>query len=247
MADDLDDVFNDASPEQPKVEQQEPEAPEPPIEGENGSEPAPADEKEGAPAASETSPEPTPPQENTVPLTAVLDERRKRQALEAELAELKQQREPEKVPDVIDNPNEYTNYVSQKIDQGMVQARISMSQEFMRMQDSEYDAKEAEFLEMAQQNPQLGQQLVQHAMPAKFVVETVDKARELKRMDNVDEYKAQLRAEVEAQVRKELELEIQAEKEKASQMSKLKPSLANARSSKDQSDPVDLTLDDLFD
>lgn len=178
---------------------------------------------------------------------AVLDERRKRQALEAELEELKRPKQiPEVVPDVIDDQAAYVDYISNKVRQEVDNARIQMSQEFMRMQDPDYDTKEAEFLAMARDNPQLAKRVLEHSMPARFVVETVNKARELKKLENVDEYKAQIRAEIEAQIRKELEAEIEAKNERDAKVSSIKPSLANARSSKEQGESTSQSLHDLF-
>jgi len=178
---------------------------------------------------------------------AVLDERRKRQALEAELEQYKQpNQEPEKAPDVFEDQDNYTKFLSNQVNQQVSQVRIEMSQEMMRMHDSEYDQKEVEFVEMAKDNPQLAQQLYKHNMPAKFVVDTVNKARELKKLDNIDDYKAQLRAEVEAEIREKLNTELTEKKEQDDQVSKLKPSLANARASKDQGESETQSLGDLL-
>jgi hypothetical protein len=234
----LDDIFNGNEEKVQEPETQETEELE--VEEPESEEPT-AEKEPEAPAASQES------ENESWTKSAVLDERRKRQALEAELEELRRSKqEPEKVPDVIDDQAGYTDYVSNKVKAEISQARIEMSQEFMRMQDSEYDIKEAEFLEMAKDNPQLAKEVLNHSMPAKFVVETVNKARELKKLENVDEYKAQLRAEVEAEIRKELNAEIEAKKEKDDKVASIKPSLANARASKDQGEPTRQSLDDLF-
>ena len=237
----LEDVLNGV--EEEPVEQEQEETPE--LESE--SEDTTAEQKQEetpepeAPAATEE------PKDEPWTKAAVLDERRKRQALEAELEELrKAKEEPVQAPDVIDDQAGYTDYLTNQVSQQVNKARIEMSQEMMRMHDSEYDQKEVEFLEMARDNPHLTQQLFQHSMPAKFVVETVNKARELKKLENVDEYKAQLRAELEAELRKELGAEIQAKKETDNKVTQIKPSLANARASKDQGEPTYETLDDVF-
>ncbi len=241
----LDDVFNGVEPvEEPQApEVEEPESEEAPTVEEESK----PDEQE-APTVSETS--------DDEPWTkaAVLDERRKRQAIEAEREELRAQleqlkapkQEPENVPDVFDDQNKYTEHLTSKFSQELSRAKIEMSQEFMRMQDSDYDTKEAEFVEMAKDNQALAQQLMAHPMPARFVVETVNKARELKKLENIDEYKSQLRAEMEAKVREELKAEMEQKQKEGEKVSSIKPSLATARASKDQGQPEKQSLEELF-
>jgi len=232
----LDDVFTDTEEtveevvEEPVVEESEE-----PAEPEVTAEPEPE-----APAASENI------EDESWTKAAVLDERRKRQALEAEIAQLRQTEPAAKAPDVFDDQDKYTEYLTSEVRQEVSKARVEISQEMMRMQDPEYDTKEAEFVEMAKDNQQLAQQLMQHAMPAKFVVDTVNKARELKKLDNIDEYKSQLRAEMEAQVREELKAEMEQKQKETDKVSSIKPSLATARASKDQGEAVDQSLGDLF-
>lgn len=121
-----------------------------------------------------------------------------------------------------------------------------MSQEFMRMQDSKYDDKETQFYEMATQNPLLVEQVKAHPMPARFVVDTVNKANELRKLENIDEYKAKLRAEMEADIRKELGAEMESKVKQSEQLSSITPSLANARSSNASDKPIDQSLEELF-
>ena len=114
------------------------------------------------------------------------------------------------------------------------------------MQDSNYDDKESQFYEMATQNPLLVEQVKAHPMPARFVVDTVNKANELRKLENIDEYKAKLRAEMEADIRKELGAEMESKAEQSEQLSSITPSLANARSSNASDKPIDQSLEELF-
>jgi len=236
----LDDVFNGVEPSEPEapIEETPTAEPEPEPEAETQAEPVEAKEEE-APAA----PEPE-PQENWTK-AAVLDERRKRQALQAELEQLKNQK-PVEVPDIFTDQNAYTDYINQSVSDQVFRARVEMSQEFMRMQDSNYDDKETQFYEMATQNPLLVEQVKAHPMPARFVVDTVNKANELKKLENIDEYKAKLRAEMEADIRKELGAEMESKAKQSEQLSSITPSLANARSSNASDKPIDQSLEELF-
>lgn len=231
----LDDVFNGVEEaEKPVVE----ETPTAEPEQEPETEPVEAKEEE-APAA----PEPE-PQENWTK-AAVIDERRKRQALQAELEQLRNQK-PAEVPDIFTDQSAYTDYINQSVSDQVFRARVEMSQEFMRMQDSNYDDKETQFYEMATQNPLLVEQVKAHPMPARFVVDTVNKANELRKLENIDEYKAKLRAEMEADIRKELGAEMESKAKQSEQLSSITPSLANARSSNASDKPIDQSLEELF-
>ncbi len=183
--------------------------------------------------------------------TAYLDEKRKRQdataraeAAEARLAEMQKTsqaptQEPEEVPDIFTDQGKYTDYVNKQVTQQVEDVRIEMSREFMRMQDSDYDAKEQEFVQLAKENPQLTNEVFKHAMPAKFIVETVNKARELKKLENVDEYKSKLKAEMKAELFAEWEAEAKAKAESDGKVSSIRPSLANARASSEQGESKD--------
>lgn len=231
----LDDVFNGVEEvEEPVVEETPTAEPEPEPEAE----PVEAKEEEATAA-----PEPE-PEENWTK-AAVLDERRKRQALQAELEQLKNQK-PAEVPDIFTDQNAYTDYINQSVSDQVFRARVEMSQEFMRMQDSKYDDKETQFYEMATQNPLLVEQVKAHPMPARFVVDTVNKANELRKLENIDEYKAKLRAEMEADIRKELGAEMESKAKQSEQLSSITPSLANARSSNASDKPIDQSLEELF-
>ena len=228
----LDDVLNGVEPEAP-IEEAPTAEPEPVATQEEVKE-------EEAPAAPEAKPE-----EENWTKTAVLDERRKRQALQAELDQLKSQK-PAEVPDIFTDQNAYTDYINQSVSDQVFKARVEMSQEFMRMQDSNYDDKETQFYEMATQNPLLVEQVKAHPMPARFVVDTVNKANELRKLENIDEYKAKLRAEMEADIRKELGAEMESKAKQSEQLSSITPSLANARSSNASDKPIDQSLEELF-
>lgn len=233
----LDDVLNGVEPTEPEEAQVEAPTAEPEPVSETQQEEVTEEE---APAA----PEPQPEVENWTK-TAVLDERRKRQALQAELDQLRNQK-PVEVPDIFTDQGAYTDYINQSVSDQVFRARVEMSQEFMRMQDSNYDSKESQFYEMAIQNPLLVDQVKAHPMPARFVVDTVNKANELRKLENIDEYKAKLRAEVEADIRKELGAEMESKAKQSEQLTSITPSLANARSSNTQEQHIEQSLEEIF-
>lgn len=167
---------------------------------------------------------------------AVLDERRKRQALEAELEKVRQgqQKEPAaetEKPDWYSDPEKAAQAMQQQVSQQAFNTKLELSQDMMRGQFEDYDELETEFVDLAKQDPRLIQEMQQAANPARFAYETAKKAREYTAMKDVDSYKAKLRQEVEAELRKELEAE-QQQKAEAQQRKRdaIDPSLASSTS-----------------
>jgi hypothetical protein len=236
----LDDLFTgneeEVSPESTPAEQEPVKDPEP----EKPSEEPTADPQKEAPAASEKL------EDEIWTKAMALDERRKRQAAEAKLSEYENPKVTETVPDVIDDQQGYNTYVSKKIEDGILSAKIDMSRLIIMQQDPDYEQKEQEFLELAKENQQLAKDMFKHEVPAKFVVDTVNKHREFKEMQDVDTYKSKLRAEIETEIREKLKAEMGSESMAKDQVSSLKPSLANARASKDQGPVINRNVDDLF-
>lgn len=102
-------------------------------------EPAPLELTEEAPqepVQAEQPVEPTPepearPEPQHVPITAMLDERDKRKALEQELAQLRamqQQQQPQAVPDVFEDPDGFAAYQDQKINELLYQQNLRWSE-----------------------------------------------------------------------------------------------------------------------
>lgn len=157
---------------------------------------------------------------------AVIDERRKRQALEAELAALK-----ESIPkrdvidarlDVLEDPDAFSEAISSKIEQVAIRTRIDLSREMMIDKHQDYEEKEQIFIEMAKDRPELQSEALKSSNPAKFVYEEAKKFQEFQQMRD-GTYLEKMRAELKEQVRKELEGEM-------SKTSKIRPSLAKETS-----------------
>lgn len=137
--------------------------------------------------------------------TAVLDERKKRQALEQELASLKAGKgeniEPQERPDVFDDPEAAFKHTESAIDRKLLDQKISMSVEMVKAAHDDYDELESEFIDIVKDSPDLIQKMNSHPMPAKFVRETALRVRNLKEVDNVPVYQdkiAKLEAELAA-------------------------------------------------
>jgi hypothetical protein len=157
---------------------------------------------------------------------AVIDERRKRQALEAELAALK-----ESIPkrdvidarlDVLEDPDGFSEAISSRIEKAAIETRINLSREMMIDRHDDYEEKEQIFIEYAKEHPELQQQALKSSNPAKFVYEEAKKFQEFQQIKD-GTYVEKLKAELKEQVRKELEAE-------RSKTSGIRPSLAKESS-----------------
>lgn len=216
--------------------------------------------------AAEPTPEPTPEPEQGVKETipeppsekpkeaqepenwtkaAVLDERKKRQALEAELEALKRQQQPEaKKVDLFEDPEGYQKQVEQSIQKARIEDRISLSREIFASMKDDYEEAEAAFIDMAKQFPQLVDEMLAAPVPAKFAYEQGKKAlafNEMKAFD-ADAYKAKLREELRTELMQELQSQ---QSQKQAKAANLTPSLAAIQTQTVKDDP-EPTLEDLL-
>ncbi len=186
---------------------------------------------------------------------AVLDERRKRQDLEREVAELRAKLKPDVAPkqpsrpDIFEDQEGAFRHVESTIEQRLLTDRITLSQELMREKHEDYDEIETEFVGLVAADPSLIQKMSGAALPAKFVVDHVKKHRQMQELQDVDGYKAKLKAEVRAELMAELEAERAADDEadaNATQRKPIPPQLVTRRSADKQ--PIGHeSLEDLFD
>jgi hypothetical protein len=181
-------------------------------------------------AKDESSPPELEKQSGTVPIAALLDEREKRQQYQRELEALRATKPPEpqvRIPDVLDDQEGFVKHFQSELKNATTAIRIEMSQDLLRMQHEDYDAMEANFVAMANENPSLAQQMVESSNPAKFAYDTAKKAEKLARMENIDEWEAQKTAEIEAKVRAQIEAELTGKiKGHADKVSSLSPSIS---------------------
>lgn len=178
----------------------------------------------------------------TVPVTALIDERRKRQeerqsreAAEQKLAELQQQATPR--PDIFEDQEAYAKSITDevrrqldadKMEQVNVTANASEAKYRKDVGDAAFEETYSKFEELTRINPGLIQKAQQSSDPYKVVFDQVAKADRLAKLDNLDDYEAQIRAELTQKIRAELTEAHQAEINKTSSLT---PSLANTPSS----------------
>lgn len=191
--DDLDDVLNgtsnsanDKAEETPAEPDPEPEPAAPVVEAKG---------EDDAPPASQ--------QEQMVPLTAVQAERKKRQEVERELEELRRSQRPQNAIDPLEDPQGFSEQVQRQV----ALVRFELQEEAMRERHEDYEEMQDEFIELAKQNPTLQVELAKASNAPRFAYETAKKARELKKLENVEDYKSELRKQVEAQIRAEMAAE----------------------------------------
>lgn len=139
---------------------------------------APKVETEVAPTATEE------PQDDpqSVPVKAVQDERRKRQAAEAankemaaELAELRKPKteEPQR-PDATEDPEGAYSHLEGSFQSALLKERINTSREMMMELKADYEEKENVFIQLAKENPSLVNQMNKSGNPAKFAYKTAE-------------------------------------------------------------------------
>lgn len=189
------------------------------------------------------------PKEEEWTKKAVLDERRKRQELERKLEELQKQQQPaDKRPDLFADPEGALSHLETRLRQESAAARIELSQELMRSLHDDYDELEAEFHDLAKDNPVLLKQLAQATNPARFAYETAHKARQAAALNDVDKVRAELEAkhlaEIEARVRKEYEEKYGKEAVKRAAASA--PSLAATTGKSSINDQPEESLDNIL-
>lgn len=207
----LESVFNDGS-EDDVIEQPAAVVEEAPIDPEP--EPVVKDEK-----AETTSPEPDPePQAQNVPLTALMAERDKRQALERQVAEFNANKAKEPAPDVFEDQAAYTQHMTQQMSDAMFHERASMSEFHARREFKDLKEKLEVFRRISADNPALQAQVQNSPSPFHEAYDIVAKHEKLAKMENINEFEAKTRAEIEAQVRAEIKAEIEGKQQADKQL-----------------------------
>lgn len=190
---------------EPPVDAKEPE-----IEAKSEPTEPPAETKSEPPSP------PAEPKEEEWTKTAVLDERRKRQALERQIEELKQSsQKPAERPDLIEDPDGAYNHIEGAISKALRDQAIAMSTAMMKREHGDYDEMESIFLDLAKENSSLIQEMSQHSLPALFAYETAKKHVEFEKMKDVDSYREKIREEERQKLLAEMEKESGARKAKS--------------------------------
>lgn len=122
-------------------------------------------------------------------------ERRKRQALEQQLAEKAQ----EQKPDFWEDPEGRLAEVQSQFQQQLTAQKLDISEAFAREKYPDFDEKLQVFAGMAQENPVLYQQMAQQANPAEFMYRTSANQQKLKEMGDPTAYEAKLKERLRAE------------------------------------------------
>lgn len=179
----------------------------------------------------------TEPEEERVPVAALMAERRKRQEAEARARQYEQQQgQQQQSPGFYEAPEQF-------VEQRLAQRTFAMSEAMAREMYPDYDEVIDEFVEFATANPYLQAEVANSPHPAAFAYKQGKALRERKAMEDMPAFKAKL----EAEIRTKLEAEYKA-KEEAKQRAAdaIPPDLSTARASRDEDVVVDDSLDSIL-
>ena len=192
---------------------------------------------------------------HSVPVTALLDEREKRQRIEAEAEQMRREvaeyrrreeqarQKPVEAPDILEDPAGYRQHVEQVFDQRLNAQRLQMSR-FMAEREFGKETVDAAF-EFFNRHPRDSWALIQEPSPFHAAVDAYKRAQAVEEFGtDPNAYREKLRAEMEAEMRESIRAELAAE------MTPNRPkspprSLASAASSGSNAPPI--PVDPLFD
>ena len=192
---------------------------------------------------------------HSVPVTALLDEREKRQRIEAEAEQMRREvaeyrrreeqarQKPVEAPDILEDPAGYRQHVEQVFDQRLNAQRLQMSR-FMAEREFGKETVDAAF-EFFNRHPRDSWALIQEPSPFHAAVDAYKRAQAVEEFGtDPNAYREKLRAEMEAEMRESIRAELAAE------MTPNRPkspprSLAGMASSGSNAPPI--PVDPLFD
>lgn len=161
---------------------------------------------------------------------AMMEERGKRQALEARLAAIEAVKPPastEPAKTFWDDPEAALAKHRSEIKQEAISARLQTAEFIARQKHTDFDAKIEVFSTVLQQTPGLYQQFIAAPDPAEFAYNIGKNHMELQEAGGIPELRAKIAAETRLQIEAELKVKAEAlAKERAA----LPPSLSEARS-----------------
>jgi hypothetical protein len=173
-----------------------------------------------------------------VPVKAVLEERRKRQELEQELARYRQGTEAAPQGRQVEQPSQG---MDQQTTMNMV---MNMAESFMRTQHTDYDGARDFFLQQAQQNPYLVWQMRQAPNPAQFAYETGKKLQALQDLGDPNAYREKVKAEIMAELQGNQQVQAQQKAIASASDSLASARAVGAASAPDWAGPA--SLDDIL-
>ena len=192
-----------------ETEQVEGEAETPEPKAEDVPEPEPTGDEDSTPPVEE-------PKGREVPITAMLDEREKRQKAEREAEEarktaeavrrqleaMKAQKEPENAPDFYENPDERLQFEARRIEQGF-QARTLQQSRFFAERDHGAELVN-EAMSFFDQNPQLSHQFMEHPSPFHAAIDFYKQQKFLTEVSDPDKWREQERQRIREEVMAEM-------------------------------------------
>ncbi len=188
----------------------------------------PAKVEKPAPTAVEKPKEPAddPPH---VPVKAMQEERKKRQELERQLAQLRQQQQ-KPPPDVIQDPEGFRQHIQSDLRSQLENERVNMSAAWAKRQYQDYESVMETWFQLTADNPVLYAQATKQDLPADWAYQHAKRHLLLQEIGDPTQYRQKLESELEAKLREKFEAEYAAKAPRAP-VSVPAPSLANATSS----------------
>lgn len=141
-----------------------------------------------------------------VPINALLDEREKRKAAEAKLAEFQKEEPATEMPSVFDNESGFVETIDSKISEVEQKAVLRVSQG-LAIKEHGREAVQAavdKLGELAKENPNLAVKFRQSDHPFQEAIDIVAKHEALAEIGDPAEYREKLKAEVRAELEAEL-------------------------------------------
>jgi len=206
---DIDSILEGVEPEETKAEEVTTETPTEDVEAQPEEAKGEQVEAEEA-SASEQEPQPTSETPSLEELMSKVDgltsaltaERKKRQEAE------KSAKEPQKLPDVFEDQEGFTNLINQRITEAQFNAQANISEHLARRDFPDLDDKIEKFKELQEADPTLANRVRNSASPFHEIADIVVKAEKLAKLDDVEAVEAEIRAKVEAEVREKLKAEL---------------------------------------
>jgi len=151
------------------------------------------------------------PESKSVPIQALMAEREKRQTLEKTLQEINAQKAKEPAPDIFEDQEAYTKHFQHQIDNDRFNDRANQSEFYAQREfgKDELALKVETFKELKALTPALEAQVLNAVSPYHEIVDIVNKHEKMEKMQNIDEFEATTRAEIELKVRAEIKEEME--------------------------------------
>ena len=199
--------------------------------------PEPEKEPE-AESTGEIEPQVSPPEpeikeeSKNVPIAALMAEREKRQTLQKQVDEFNLKKQEEPAPDMFDDQTKYTEHMNAKMQTAMFNERANLSEFYARKEHSDLDAKVEKFQQLKADNPALAAQVQGAASPYHEIEDIVAKHEKMEKFQNIDDFEATTRAELESKIRAEITAEMNGKVESKEALKSSVPTSLVSESSK---------------